>query len=366
MGASTLAEGQTFRADFQALLDRLEPDAVRSHAFLAVPCDRKPWLDSGIDLAAGEQLTSFAAGRTCLDGTGLWFGTDFQLWFRIGEDGEIFRGTRASHSFTADRPGRLYLASYFPGEWASRDGALATPDEVYAQASGELAALILRWPGEAIDGLRRLARLGDVDGLIAGEIDRLSHPAPPPEGWRYLWFVGPAEIYRPALAPGRKPAIACHTRHDAGLLQKDLSLPLRPDTCLRWAWRVDALPSPVREDLLATHDYLSIAVEFDDGQDITYYWSAELPKGTAYRCPIPSWTGRETHVVVRSGAQGLGEWQSEQRNLFEDYQAFIGHPAPAHIVRVWLIAVSLFQRREGRCEYAGIELLSGGETFPVE
>jgi DNA-binding response OmpR family regulator len=32
---------------------------------------------------------------------------------------------------------------------------------------------------------------------------------------------------------------------------------------------------------------------------------------------------------------------------------------PARIRRVWLIANSLFQRREGRCEYAGIRLHSG-------
>lgn len=42
---------------------------------------------------------------------------------------------------------------------------------------------------------------------------------------------------------------------------------------------MDLLPSEVREDTLTTHDYMSIAVEFDNGQDITCYWSAELPVG---------------------------------------------------------------------------------------
>jgi len=35
---------------------------------------------------------------------------------RIGDGGEVFRGTRASHSFVADHDGNLQLASYFPGE----------------------------------------------------------------------------------------------------------------------------------------------------------------------------------------------------------------------------------------------------------
>jgi hypothetical protein len=75
---------------------------------------------------------------------------------------------------------------------------------------------------------------------------------------------------------------------------------------------MDELLSKVREDNLITHDYLSIAVEFDNGQDITYYWSSELPVGTGFRCPITTWTARETHVVARSGLEGLGQWLNEE------------------------------------------------------
>ena len=32
----------------------------------------------------------------------------------------------------------------------------------------------------------------------------------------------------------------------------------------------------VREDAFATHDYASIALEFEDGRDLTWYWSAAL------------------------------------------------------------------------------------------
>jgi len=96
-------------------------------------------------------------------------------------------------------------------------------------------------------------------------------------------------------------------------------------------------------------------VEFDNGRDITYYWSSELPVGTGYDCPLPNWKGKEFHVVVRSGPQGLGEWQAEQRNLYLDYRRYMGDP-PARIVRVWLIANSVFQRGEGACDYAGITL----------
>ncbi|XSG84737.1 MAG: DUF3047 domain-containing protein [Methylohalobius sp. ZOD2] len=195
--------------------------------------------------------------------------------------------------------------------------------------------------------------------------ERLTSPVTPPEDWHYLWFIGPAEIYRPCPAPGRESAICCHIHRDVGLLQKSVRLPLEPDTRLRWSWKMDALPSAVAENTLPTHDYLSIAVEFDNGQDITYYWSAELPVGTVYRCPIPTWNARETHVVVRSGEQGLGEWIDEARDVYQDYVDAIGGPMPKNIVRIWLIAVSLFQRTEGKCQYDDIAFLQGKRTIPV-
>ena len=96
-------------------------------------------------------------------------------------------------------------------------------------------------------------------------------------------------------------------------------------------------------------------MEFDNGRDITYYWSSRLPVETGYDCPLPNWAGREFHVVVRSGAGGLAEWHDERRNLHADYRRYMGEP-PARIVRVWLIANSVFQRGEGICEYADIVL----------
>jgi hypothetical protein len=38
---------------------------------------------------------------------------------------------------------------------------------------------------------------------------------------------------------------------------------------------------------------------------------------------------------------------------------------PAKIVRVWLIAVSLFQRTEGKCQYADISFVTDDGVMPV-
>jgi hypothetical protein len=354
-----------FQSRFDELLGALGEGIVQDHTFVTIPSNRPPWSDSGVTVEAGDRVTTFAIGRTRLEGTDISIGPAFQLWFRIGPDGEIFRGTRDTHTFDVAAGGRLYLASYFPGEWGTRTGDLGVPAAVYEQVSGSLSVLVVRWLSDPLEGLVMLAALGDVGDLIATEMDRLTAPILPPEGWYYKWFLGPAEIYRSYDAPGREGAISCHTNGDCGLLLRDVSLPLKPNTRLRWSWKMDVLPSEVREDSLLTHDYMSIAVEFDNGQDITYFWSAELPVGTGFRCPIPLWAHRETHVTIRSGQRGLGTWLSEERDVYEDYVNHVGGPAGASVVRVWLIALTLFQGREGIGQYADITFVADGELIPV-
>jgi len=373
-----LAEAE-FRAGFSELLAKAPAHMPRTHSFFSLPANQPPWFDTGLDLNAGEPVTVFAMGRTYLSHElNLCVYPDMQLWYRIGELGNVFRGTRYSHTFLVREAGRLFLGNYFPGEWSTRTGATAVGTDAYGQVDGGVCVLVVRWAAQPLEGLKRLLALGDVASLVALEIERLEHPVVPPHDWEYLWFLGPAEIYSAGAPAPQRPSIVCYTHEDAGILHKDVSLPLTFDTRLRWTWKVDVLPCHSREDLLQNHDYLSIAVEFDNGQDMTYFCSAELAPETGFRCPIATWTARETHVAVCSGQQGLGRWRQEERSLRADYQRFIGAPGkrdeigdpglvppPTRIVRVWLIANSMFRRQEGRCQYGVIELQAGDRTVTV-
>lgn len=355
----------TFQAQFKALLARAPSETVKDFHILRVPSDQPPWLDTGIDLGYGDQVSTFSTGKTSLKGLPISFGSQFQIWCRIGQTGEIFRGTRASNSFPVETPGRLYVGTVFPGEFSSRTGDLATPPEAYDLAEGDLTLLIVRWQTSPLEALNRLSQVGDVAGLIATEIDRFANQVPAPKGWEYLWFIGPAEIYKDCGDHGRENAICCHSNNNGALLVKDCVVPLKPGTKISWSWLMEQLPSQVPEDTFPTHDYLSVAVEFDNGQDITYFWSCELPLETTFRCPIPSWADRETHVVVRSGLDDLGKWLEEERDLYADYADRIGGPIPEKIVRVWLIAVSIFQQTEGKCRFADIAIHDKTGTIPV-
>jgi len=369
-----------FRSGFSALIAKAPPDTLRSHAFFSLPANQPPWFDTGLDLRSGEHVSVFVVGQTVLSReANLSFLPEMQIWYRVGDSGAIFRGTRNSHTFAVENAGRLFIGNYFPGEWSTRTGAVAVGTDAYRQMEGSFGILVVRWATQPLEGLKRLSALGDLGSFLASEMDRLEHAATPPSGWEYLWFLGPSEIYSEGrAAPGKRPSIACHTHQNAAILHKDVSMPLTPDTCLRWSWKVDELPCDLPENALANHDYLSIAVEFDNGQDLTFFWSSQLPVDAGFRCPIPTWTARETHVVARSGAADLGRWCEEERPLYTYYERFVGTigkldaerdplvvAPPAKIVRVWLIANAMFQQKEGRCEFGAIELQSGQAVVTV-
>jgi hypothetical protein len=314
-GPATQASGLQLRTSLEAWLSGVPSGVVAEYRCVEIAATQPPWIDTGLLLQAGQSVSWFATGRVYLSRVlDVWVEPSFQLWGRVGSAGAVFRGTRATHTFSATQAGTLWLASYFPGEWQERHGSLATPAADYAKVSGGMTVCIVAWqPGvEAQTALAQSAAAAQPPDAVAAELQRLSEPVPSVAGWDYLWYLGPGEIYRPTRTPQGAAAIRCETQGDVGILRRDARMPLEPGTQLAWSWRVDALPSDLREDSLPAHDYVSIAVEFDDGQDLTYYWSSSLPAGTVYRCPLPTWRSKETHMVVRSGVAELGLWLDDR------------------------------------------------------
>ena len=333
------------------------------HALVEVLAVSAGWIDTGLDLRAGEEVSLFSAGMVWLaEELGIGVDGGVALWHRVGTDGTIAKSIGTTTSFRADRDGRLMLIAKPPGEWLDESGRFL-PDYPHEGASGGLMVAVLIWPGPARDGLTRF-RTNDASGSAARELARLDARVPLAPGWRHLWRLGENQIFR-AEAAGPQPArICCQTAQDVGILQYPVDVALDRSTQLTWAWKAEELPSKLREDSLPTHDYLSIAVEFDNGRDLTYMWSAALPEGKVFQCPLPWWDKRETHQVVRSDLAKLGAWLEEKQPILDDYERAIGGELPKRIVAVWLIAVSAFQRGKGICSYARIRLKGDkGEVF---
>jgi hypothetical protein len=269
-------------------------------------------------------------------------------------------GARDTVTFRADRTGELRLGSVYPGELQA-DGTITTDRIPYRAMSGTLSAVVARW-APATDPRRARESISgrDRSGLCAAEAARLADPPAPPPGWDTHPLAGREEAFFPSGGE-----ITVNASWASAIIRHPAEMTLTPSLRLRWSWRIDALPSRLPEDTALTHDYLSVALEFDDGQDLTWYWSCCLPEGFSYRCPLPHWRRRETHIVARTGTDRLGRWLDEERPVLADHQAAIGGPAPSRVVRAWLIAQTVPQAGHAAGGFRRIDLVDGDQTLRV-
>lgn len=282
------------------------------------------WTPSGYSFVMGEHFQVIATGHQWLSKPlGLVVEPRSTVYMRIG-DGPVRKLISHDAVYAAWSTGELSFLTKGLSEFADTSGGLL-PGKRPRQAPGV--------------GLRVIP--SNEKATATGQ----------PAGWEYLWRIGDGRIYM-----GDPDDITVSTEGDVGILQREVGIALTDQTELSWEWLVEQLPSSLPEDLAFTHDYLSIAVEFDNGRDLTYMWSAGLPEGHVFRCPLGWWCERETHWTLRSGSQGLGHWHGERRRVAEDYAAALGGAMPKRIVRVWLIANSVFQRSAGRARFRQIRL----------
>ncbi|HET7245147.1 MAG TPA: DUF3047 domain-containing protein [Streptosporangiaceae bacterium] len=345
--------------DAAALRDLVATVAADAR-LVRVPVNRPPWTPTGLAVTAGDDVSWLAWGSPHL----VWPLTvavrpRLTLRGRV-DDGVPQDGARDTVTFGADRAGELRLGSVYPGELQA-DGTITTDRIPYRAMSGTLSAVVARWaPGT--DPQRALASIADRDrsGLCAAEAARLTDPPAPPAGWDTHPLTGREQAFFPTGS-----GITVNAAWTSAIIRNPTEMTLTPSLRLRWSWRVGTLPSRLPEDTALTHDYLSVALEFNDGQDLTWYWSCCLPEGISYRCPLPHWRRRETHIVARSGTAGLGRWINEERPVLADHQAAIGGPVPTRVVRAWLIAQTVPQASHAVGEFRRIELIDGDQKIRV-
>ena len=112
---------------------------------------------------------------------------------------------------------------------------------------------------------------------------------------------------------------------------------------LSWKWRVFDIPKNANEDNKDKNDVAaSIYVVFDFGhvlfrkvpKSIRYTWSSTLPVGTE----LSKFYGNQKIIVMAAGEEGLGSWQSFERNILEDYQRLFGENPPARPLAILLLS----------------------------
>ena len=337
-----------FRARIERTLTQLDAAVIRCD-WVRVSGRDAPWSDA-LDLPPGQALSLMADGMIyASQPLDVGFQPKVGLWYRIG-DAPVAKILGNACTLYSGAGGSLRFASKPPGEFADDRGVF---DAAYPRQNfqGAFDVAVIQWRGDAVAALQAAAKLEPQ--LFAPALARLQSPQAVPAGWHYLWRLGCGEIFTPDAKAGE---LCCHTAADVGILQFPVDRPLTAESAVSWSWCVEQLPSKLPEHIEPTHDYLSLAVEFDNGLDLTWMWSAALPVDTIFQCPLAWWNERETHWVVRSGTAQLGQWLNERRPLQDDYRKAIGGQMPERIVGVWLIANTVFQRGVGKCRYRDIAL----------
>jgi Protein of unknown function (DUF3047) len=355
------AAARSFLADLPEAMLR---EWIAGSTLVSLPGHQPPWQATGLKVSTGQSYSLFSSGRILWSPRrpSLYGGPKFHLWARIAPGGRIVNLTADTGTFVADRDGEIELGIYM-GMWRNDRGELATSTALYERLREGIEVLVLGWRHEAAAGLTALARCRPDVGFLTSEIARLTAAAGVPAGWNYLLEAGEAEIFSAHHEADGRRRIRVDAVDDQGIITTPVDCALTPSTTIAWRWRVDVHPSTVAEDSVYTHDYLSVATEFETGTDLTWMWSSTLAPGTRFHCPIKAWTARETHVVVHSGSADFGQWCREECNVHDGASPMAKRPA--RIVRVWLIAVSSFQHGRLHAEFEDIVLRNEHGTVRV-
>lgn len=360
-GSMSYLDRKEFIGGLQELIARAKSPELAGYCTFDLASTDMPWKQIDLKVAKGQQVTFLLGGRVWLSREGdLWAEPGAAFHARSLGKRPIYNPMSNTGMMTAEHDGGLEIARAL-AEFKDEDGVLFTSKEDYQKADVDMYGVALAWHGDAGNGLKSLLAHGDVDGVLAAELARQESQRKLPAGWHNHFMLGSGPIIFSDAGDGE---IACQALKNAGILERPVAIDLRPGTKMSWRWIVEELPSRVGEDKVVTHDYLSIGAKFDDGQDLTYLWSRDLPVGTTFRCPLPRWTPIETHSVIRSGAKDIGTWVGEECDLHADYAAHIGGNAKS-VTHVWLLGVSLFQRLNGSYRVRDIQIAGPEKTIKL-
>ncbi|MEW6438304.1 MAG: DUF3047 domain-containing protein [Pseudomonadota bacterium] len=289
------------------------------------------WTPTGCRVARGQKFSVSSTGANIVDRDhAVILQPKYSLWVRIGRSGPIRKIIFETETvFEAWADGEVEAFCKALSLWDGADGAF------------------IPGPRAAFEGgIGYSVKLSDAPVTVVN----------PPKNWTFMDMFGEVTIFS---GTGTDILVDTHDG-DCCILQTPLDVPLNELTRLSWSWLVEKLPSELPEDLALTHDYISVALEFDNGRDITYLWSKELPTDYHFTCPLPWWCDRETHLIVETGTENLGKWKEETRRVAADYRKAIGHKLPERIVGVWLIANSVLQRLGGKAHFRDIRIFEDG------
>lgn len=128
-----------------------------------------------------------------------------------------------------------------------------------------------------------------------------------------------------------------------------------------WRWRVHDIPVGANEDADDLNDTAaSVYVVFDMGRvmfrrvpkSIRYTWSSTLPEGKE----MSKFFGNQKIIVLESGEENTGKWQTIERNIVEDYRRLFGDEPPKTPIAVLILSDGDNTNSYAKADYDDFEL----------
>jgi hypothetical protein len=179
-------------------------------------------------------------------------------------------------------------------------------------------------------------------------------------GWEEKTFLRHAHTEYKAVQDGRIQVIEATCDQSAsGLIWRD-RIDLQATPILAWRWKVESIYPGLNERVEDGDDFPARVYAIHKGtmgfgtRSIMYVWS----NGEQGLEDWPDAYTDSAHVVpVRSGSDGVGEWQVQRRDLREDFKKYFGLELKS-LDGVALMTDCDDHRGKGRAWYGDIRLLA--------
>jgi len=290
------------------------------------------------------------------------------IWVRVGKKGKIFQLPSNDHTFTSKESGEIFIAVNLASKslWEDEYGNWTDALDLIVDTPIDVLVTGIVWPLGSKAGLNKMKIGNDSNlaGIAQRAISAIENKRSLPEGFEPLWYLGQSNIFEAYNEEGQK-GVRVFTNDDYGIIKKPLDIPLTEETRINFNWCYKMLPAIMSEMEVVGHDYMSIAVEFDNGSDMTWMWSREIAPETSFHCPLDEWKNVETHIVLQSGYKELGKWFSHDRQIKKDYESAVGGEFPSRIVGVWIIGNAIFGKQEAEAIFSNIQITDKTEVINI-
>jgi DUF3047 family protein len=176
-----------------------------------------------------------------------------------------------------------------------------------------------------------------------------------PDGWKGQSWGSPKYDFRVVTQGGRK-VLHLKSNNDSSTISREIKVDVKTHPILQWSWQAVVLPKGADARKSATDDQaVQLYVTFPRfpqqvrSRVISYIWDTGAPAGAVFKSEK---TGLVTYVVVRTGAGDLDKWQTESRNVLEDYRKIYGE-APGEEVGAVSISIDSNDTRSAAESYVG-------------